>query len=532
MQFWINHKHNVLLYPIQSPLLQQAIPSARSVNGRYLAIPNNLRNLQILRHLNHPVPPPMTDQSYDWPIAAGRTPWETQRLMANFLVLHPRAFNLSDPGTAKTLSSLWAADFIMRQYPPGECRCLIIGTLSTLETTWAKEIFSNFLDRRSFEILHGSAEKRLTLLNKKSDFAIVNHDGVGVGAHTRKRLELDGFSKELASRKDIKIVIADEASAYKDAQTKRNRLGRLIFADRPYLWPLTGSPTPTAPTDAYGIAKLVNNAFGKSFTSFQLESMTKVTMYKWVPKKDGYEKAAKLLSPAIRIPIDAVWDGPELTPEMRQVELTPQQKKLMADLKRDLQITVKSGQPISAVNEASLRQKFIQISLGAVYDEAHKTHLVDAEPRYSEIERVIEETTRKIVCFAGLTSVVEYLHQRLSKRWESAIINGSVSQKDRADVIRAFAEPGGLRIVICDPQATAHGINEFVAADTAIWVSPTEKAELYDQGNKRIRRPGQKYPTRAVQIVSTPLEKEIFRRLENNLSLQGSLLTMIQQGAF
>ena len=132
--------------------------------------------------------------------------------------------------------------------------------------------------------------------------------------------------------------------------------------------------------------------------------------------------------------------------------------------------------------------------------------------------------------FAGLTSVVELLYKRLHKQFEAEIINGNVKQKERADIIRSFAEPGGLRIVICDPQATAHGINEFVAADTAIWFGTTEKAELYDQGNKRIRRPGQKYPTRAVQIVSNPLEKEIFRRLENNLGLQGSLLTLIQAG--
>jgi SNF2 family DNA or RNA helicase len=295
---------------------------------------------------------------------------------------------------------------------------------------------------------------------------------------------------------------------------------------------LTGSPTPTAPTDAYGIAKLVNNAFGKSFTTFQSETMLKVSQFRWVPQKDGYDKAARLLSPAIRIPIDAVWDGPKLTTEQREVKLTSEQTKQMKELKNNLQIQMGSGQTITALNEAAARNKLLQISLGAVYDntDKRKIHLVDAEPRYSEVEQVISETTRKIVIFAGLTSVVELLYKRLHKQFEAEIINGNVPQKSRASIIRSFGEEGGLRIVICDPQATAHGINEFVAADTAVWFGTTEKAELYDQGNKRIRRPGQKYPTRAVQIVSNPLEKEIFRRLENNLSLQGLLLTLIQAG--
>ncbi len=528
MTFYHDKPRNLLIYQGHPPSAQ-ALPDARMVDANWFAVPFTLTNAQTLRYYNYAVPPVMTDETYDWPIAPGKKPLETQRLMANFSALHPRMFNLSDPGTMKTLSSLWAADFIMQHYPKGKCRCLIIGTLTTLETTWAKEIFSNFLSRRRFEILHGSQQKRLAGLEQDVDFFIINHDGVGVGAHTRKRFELGGFSAELAGRADIQIIIVDEASAYKDSRTKRHRIARLVFANRRYLWPLTGSPTPTAPTDAYGISKLVNNAFGKSFTTFQQETMVKVSNFRWVPRADGYDKAAKLLTPAIRIPIDSVWDGPPLVPEQRAVELTPEQKKMMAQLKASLQIEMKSGHAVSAINEAAARQKFLQISLGAVYDEFHKVHLVDAAPRYAEIENVIEETTRKIVVFTGLTSVVELLYKRLSNRWKCGILNGNVSQKDRVKIINNFADPEGLRIVICDPQATAHGINEFVVADTAIWFGPTEKAELYDQGNKRIRRPGQKYPTRAVQIVSNQLEREIFRRLENNLSLQGSLLDLIQK---
>lgn len=542
MNFFHDQKLDVLIYPVVPGFsFEQYLPMAKYVGNGMFGIKRTLYNCQLLRHFNFQVPAVIDEKNYDWPCKPGRTPWDTQRLTANFLLLHPRSFVLSDPGTGKTASALWAADWLMKQHPPGTMRCLIVGTLSTLETTWAKEIFVNFMGRRTCEILHGTEPKRIAALAKKADFSVINHDGVGVGAHTRKKFELDGFSKALAEDEGIKIVIADEASAYKDAQTKRHRIARLVIAKRPYLWPLTGSPTPTAPTDAYGIAKLVNNAFGKSFGTFQAETMLKVSQFRWVPQKDGYDKAARLLSPAIRIPIDAVWDGPLMTTEQREVALTPQQIKLMKDLKNDLQVTLKQGQPISAVNEASARQKFLQISLGAVYDSDHKVHLVDADPRYEEVRKVVEETTRKIVIFAGLTSVVDLLYKRLHlfdafkgkpnpRRWPCEIINGGVTQKERAKIIGTFADPNGTRIVICDPQATAHGINEFVAADTAIWMGTTEKAELYDQGNKRIRRPGQRYPTRAVQIVSNPLEKEIFRRLENNLGLQGSLLSLIQSG--
>lgn len=535
-EFYHDTRRNISIYPRAPGQIEQYIPEARPINGSLIAVPHTLQNAQTLRWLNYPVAPVMiTAQdgcehpgAYDWPAAPGVTPWESQRIAANFMVLHPRCFNLSDMGVGKTLAALWAADWLMTKHPG--FRALVVCPLSIMERVWANAIFKNFLSRRTFEILHGSASARTTALARPADFYIINFDGVGVGAHTRKTYELDGFSKALCDRSDIRLAIVDEASAYKDASTRRHRIARDIIGKRPYLWLMTGTPTPNAPTDAFGLAKLVNNAMGKSKTTFQMETMVKVSNFVWRPAKDGYDKARKLLTPAIRFDIREVWDSLGTTTQQRQVELTTDQKKLMADLKRDLQITLKSGQPVSAVNEVAARSKFLQISLGAVYDSRHAWHAVDAEPRYAEIEAVVEQAKHKIVCFVPLTSVVERVYKRLSKRWKCAVINGNVSAKDRAIIIQRFAEEPNLRCVICDPGCTAHGINEFVVADTVIWAGAIDKSELYLQGIKRVDRPGQRNPTTVVQIVSNKLEQEIFRRLETNTSLQGVLLDAVRRG--
>ena len=222
MDFYHDTRHNVLIYPVQNPFLLQHLPDAKLLNGGHMAVPFSLINAQVLRYYNHPVPPVITDETYDFPIKPGWKPLAHQRVMCNFMALHRRCFNLSDMGTAKTLSALWAADWLMRQYEQRgeEFRALIVAPLSTLERVWGNAIFENFLSRRSFEILHGDAHKRIAGLARPADFYIVNFDGVGVGAHTRKRFELDGFSKALAERSDIRLAIVDEASAYKDLRTK------------------------------------------------------------------------------------------------------------------------------------------------------------------------------------------------------------------------------------------------------------------------------------------------------------------------
>ena len=530
MQWFHDSRRGISVYP-RSDVLLTAIPEARvlrsSHNGSLVAVPHTLRNAQVLRHYQYPIPPIIS--GYDWPRPPGTEPYESQKVTANFLVTHPRCFLLSDMGVGKTNAALWAADWLMRQHPPGTFRCLIVAPLSILQTVWANAIFKNFLSHRKVEILHGDAERRLKALARPADFYVVNPDGVGVGARTGKGITLDGFSKQLAERSDIRLAIVDEASNYKDAQTKRHRIARLVFGRKDYLWLMTGTPVPNAPTDAYGLAKLVNNAWGKSFTTFRFETMYKLTEFKWIPQKDGYDKARRLLSPSIRYDISEVWDAPPTTTQVREVQLTPQQTKLLAGLKRDLQIEIK-GQQISAINEASARLKFMQIAAGAVYDSAHTAHAVDAEPRLSEIETVIEETTRKVVIFAGLTSVIDLLYKRLSKRWPCIIINGAVSPKERAHALGEFGRDGGPRIALCDPAATAHGINDLVTADTCIWCTPIDKTELYLQGIKRLVRPGQKFPTTIVQIVSTKLEREIFRRLEHNEAMQGALLEAIERG--
>lgn len=531
--FFHDPQRRLLIYrtnDYQADQLHAVIPDAKRLNGAYLAVPQTLRNSQVLRHYNYPVAPVITDANYDWPIEPGKKALDHQKVMANFSVLHPKSLNLSDPGTMKTQAALWMSDWLMR-HSLGPCRALIIAPLTILETVWATAIFKSFLGKRSFEILHGSAEKRCALLAKKPDFAIINFDGVGIGAHTHKRMELDGFSKTLAADKDIQIVIADEADAYCDARTKRHRLTRMVLGDRPYLLLQTGTPTSQAPTDAHGMAKLVNGAFGKSFTSFRDETMVKITNFKWVPRADGYEKARKLLTPAIRYRIEDVWkDAPEMVTQQRMVALTEEQKKELAALKRDLQITLKSGKTISAVNEGAARQKFLQITLGAIYDSDHVYHRIDAAPRFQEIEYLVNRTSRKVLVFASLTSIVEILYRHLSKKWRCAIINGNVPQKERSRLIHAFDSEPDFKVMIMDPQPTAHGINEFVVADTVIWAGPTEKTRLYIQGNRRAHRPGQKYPVNVYQVTATKLEQEIFRRLETNTSLQGALLEAMRKG--
>lgn len=530
---WLDKQNNVVVY--DTPLADRvasAIAGSKRLHNGYVCVPNNLYNLQLLRWLGLQVPAPMEEQEYVYP---GRyKPFTAQRVTSNFLALHPRAFVLSDMGTGKTLSALWAADFVMAANLG--VRALVVCPLSTMQRVWADAIFTHFLGKRTAVVLHGSAEKRRSLLEKPADFYIINFDGLGV------------IAKDLAARTDIRMAIVDECSAYRDRTTKRHKLARTLLATKDYLWMMTGTPTPNGPLDAYGMAKLVNNCHGESYLNYQDRTMTKVSMYKWVPKSGSHAAAMQMLTPAVRFSIEQCTDLPPLTVQQRECELSQEQAAAYKEMKNELVLQAKAG-PITAANEAVLRSKLIQISCGSVYGPAARggdrpVHRLDCSPRISALREVIEQSNEKIIVFAPLRSVLYMLYEELAigaltsrqiveqkdkrTRYSCEMIHGDVTPTQRNEIFRAFQQDEKPRVLIADPGTMAHGLDLY-AATTIVWYAPTDKTELYLQANKRIHRPGQTKACVVVQLASTAIEREIYRRLESNESLQGLLLKLVQE---
>ena len=505
---WFDAARNLVVYDTPGDdRIIASVPDAVKLHNGYVAAPATLYNLQLLRYLGFPTIQPM-DLAYDWP---GRyVPFTAQRVTANFLAVHPRAFVLNDMGTGKTLAALWAADFVMRSNPG--VRCLVVAPLSTLERVWADAIWQNFLGRRKVVVLHGSSAKRKELLGSDADFYVVNYDGVEV------------LAKELAERLDIRMVIVDEASAYRNRTTERHRIARKLLATRDYLWMMTGTPTPNGPTDAYGMAKLVNNCFGEGWQSYHDRVMMKVSMYKWIPKTGAHSEAHKLLQPAVRFAISDCVDLPPCTVQARDVELSPAQATAYKTMKRDLQIMA-AKVPITAQNEAVLRLKLLQISCGAIYGADREIHHVDASPRVKALREIMEQCNEKIIVFAPFTSVVHMLHRELKKDYSVEVINGEVPAKVRNSIFSAFMDSDNPRVLVADPGTMSHGLT-LTAASTIIWYAPTDRTETYLQANKRIDRPGQTKATTIVQLAATPVEREVYRRLEANESLQGLVLAL------
>lgn len=507
----------------EAAVILAGVPSVR-VN-QYAAVRITLGNLQALAALGITTPNPL--EAYDWPCKPGEKPLWTQRISAGFLALNPRAFDLSEMRTGKTRSSLWAADFIMSLNPGW--KTLVVCNLSTTRRTWGKEIFENFIGRRKAVVLHArSMDARRRLLNEDADFYIVNHDGVGVGATIGRRgLALRGFAEALFSRKDIKIAVLDEVGAYRAATTRRSKIARRLFDSYDYVWALTGTPTPNAPTDAHGLKKLVDPGYTGSFTGLRDKTMYPVTTIKWERKEGANEIVRRLLSPAIRWRQEDCFDAPAQTVEGREVGLSPSQRRMLAELKREYSIQLQDD-TISAANEAALRMKLFQICGGAVYDEQHKSHSVDASPRLKVLHEILMEAPKKVLIFSPLTNMIKMIYEWLQKQGFSAcLINGETPPKERNQLLSGFQALDGPRVLVAHPGPIARGL-DLTSAATIVWFTPTDRTEDYIQANQRINGPQQNRHRHIIQLSATAAEREVYRRLDNNESLQGALLKLVE----
>jgi SNF2 family DNA or RNA helicase len=525
---FLNEKHNVVVYPnVNSAQLKASIVSTIPLDDRNAAIPYTIQDMQLARLMGLPALSPI-ERDYDWPSAFPSGPRAHQRVMASFMTLHPRCNNLSAMRTGKTMACVWAADYLMQEGLVD--RALVICTLSNMERVWDKEIYRHMLARRRGVILHGSKEQRLAALNQDADFYIINHDGIKVGSKKGLRgFEPGELAKIIAERTDIDLVIVDEATAFKLSSTARFKSLRFIVQNKPYVWLLTGTPTPNAPTDAWAFQKLLRPMQTESFMNFRERTMMRVSQFKWIPRKEAPELVAKFLQPAIRFSREDCIDIPPIQIEQVECELSPTQQKAYDTMKKDLALLTASGQRIDAVNEAVLRMKLIQISCGAVYGPDRDVHLTDAKPRLELLLDLLEEADSKILVFAPLTSVVNLLYREIKKAGYSAeLITGAVSAKARSKIFQAFTETPDPHVIVADPGTVAHGL-DLCAASTVIWFGPTDKLETYQQANARIDGTNQRRKMVAFQIASTAVEKEIYRRLDEKRTLQGLILDMVKK---
>lgn len=473
-----------------------------------------LDEVRVLRNLGFKkVPSPIIGR-YNFP---GRyKPMAHQIETAAFFTLHRRCFCFNEPGTGKTLSALWAADYLMQQ---GEVRrVLVVCPMSIMHSAWLGDIGNSVIHRSAIVAHHPKASRRIEMVQGNYEIVITNYEG----------LELIGHEVRSDGRFDL--VIVDEANAYKNNSTQRWKALNRILTPETYLWMMTGTPASQSPEDAYGLAKLVCPQRVPNFrTAWKDRVMLKISQFKWVAKPNAKDLVFEALQPAIRFTKAQCLDLPPVITETRDVPMTPQQAKYYKALKEQLMISA-AGETISAVNAGVAISKLLQISAGAAYTDGKEVVEFDAKPRLNVLAEVIEETDRKVIIFAVFRSSMDTIADFLAKKgFNCAQIHGDVSPGKRGQIIDDFQNTDNVRVLIMQPQATAHGIT-LTRADTVVFYGPLMSVELYLQCIARADRKGQDAEkVRVIHLQSSPVEQKMFKAMTTRVNDHSLLVGLFDE---
>lgn len=512
----VHRKSNSLILRLKDPTrVTDHIPKSRVVEhkGHQLTqVHFGLDEVRVLRNLGIKAPSPI---EYHYPWRGKYKPFKHQLVTSAFFTLNNKSICLNDMGTAKTLSALWAADYLMDEGFIN--RGLIVCPRSTMHAVWEDELVKHFMFNRQCVVLRGSKERRLKLLEQDADFYIINHDGVKV------------IADALAERADIDLKIIDEAAVLRNAQSARYKVVRDLIRPTDWLWLLTGTPCPTAPTDAWALGRLLGNPNAPAyFTVFKNRTMVQLTPYKWAPKPDAYQQAYDILQPGIRFRKEDCLDLPPVTFQRLVCDMTQEQARHYQQMHKLLVMQARTGGPITAANAAVKLQKLLQVCTGVVYDNNGGAVTLDSTNRLKALEETVEAAAHKVIVFVPFKAALQHVAAHLRKRWTVEVVDGDVGDSERKRIFAAFQNEDDPRVLVAHPGTTAHGLT-LTQADTTIWYAPIFSLEIFEQANNRMNRPGQKNNMTVVMIATTPLELGVYDALAGKAKIQDSVLNLYQQ---
>ncbi len=483
------------------------------INGEvYYKLPYSLRTTLAARMKGYKVRSPIHYQ-YKWP---GFTPLVHQSITAAFFTLHRRAYCLNGLGSGKTLAALWAADYLLSI---GEIsRVLVISPLSTLPDAWERTLFRMF-PHLKMHVVHGAGKRALDKSHTsfaKTQIFLANHE------FTRSP-ERGVFTQK--DKLPIDLLIVDEGASYRALNTSKAKGLRALAKDVKYVWWMTATPTPNAPTDAWQQADIMGTRGGVSYGAFRDLTMRKLSMCAWTARPEAPEHVARILSPSICFKTDECIDLPGITYQTRVATMSQEQKAIYTTLSRDAFVALSNGATATALNEGIKANKLLQVACGILYTDDSEEAEVAAVEKVKIVEEILEEADTPVILFAPYKSVVRYLAEKF-KKYSPGVIMGDVPLRERKKLFDAVQD-GSCKLLIAHPKTMAHGIT-LTRSACIIWYAPVYSNELYEQANGRIYRQGQTKHCTIIHITSCAVEREIYYRLEHRQKMQGAVLEAVK----
>jgi hypothetical protein len=377
-------------------------------------------------------------------------------------------------------------------------------------------------------MLVGTKDQRTRALMKPADVYLINYENLEWLATT-----LHTYYISKGKPLPFEGIVYDEISKCKNSTTNRVKALRKVLPHFKWTTGLTGTPASNGYKDLHGQYLVLDQGvrLGTSKTAFRTRFYRKEGQYKEVPYEDT-ENTIKQLIGDITLEMSAEDYNP--LPDMIvndvNVELPDDLRAMYEKMEKEFFLTLDSGTDVEVFNQASLTNKLLQFSNGAMYPvpgmplwEAIHDLKLDA------LEDIIEESAgQPILCSYAYRSDAERIMQKFA---DLKPIN-LTECKSEASLNHAmnYWKSGECRLMIGHPASMGHGVDGLQSmGHTLVWYGLNWSLDLYDQFNARIRRQGQGVPVICHRILCIDtMDQAQAIALEDKATTQTSLRNAVK----
>ena len=339
-------------------------------------------------------------------------------------------------------------------------------------------------------------------------------------------------SKFINSHKTMMAI--DESTTIKTptAQRTKNIIG--LGKHAKYKRIMTGSPITKNPLDLYTQCEfldpwLLDFASYYAFRNRYAEMKTMHIRGRSIQVVHAFqnlnELSEKLQSFSYRVLKEDCLDLPPKNFIKRHIVLTPDQKKVYEQMKKEAMATL-NGKVTSTMTVLTQLMRLHQITCGHFTADDGSIQLIDSN-RIKELMNILEETEGKAIIWANYQRDVNEIIKHIVKNYgEESVVDyyGLTPQEERQDNIRKFQNGDECRFLVGTTQTGGYGIT-LTKANTVIYYSNGYDLEKRLQSEDRAHRIGQNKNVTYIDIIcEKTVDEKIVKALRNKINIASEVL--------
>lgn len=440
-------------------------------------------------------------------------PHEYQKKAIAYIIEHEKCGLFLDMGLGKTVITLTAIEDLMYNQFEIE-KVLVIAPLRVAESTWSTECekWEHLRHLKISKILGTPTQRRLALYSN-ADIYIINRENV------------PWLCNELSNDAWVfDMVVIDELSSFKNPSSQRfKHLRKYIFKSNRVVG-LTGTPSPNGLIDLWSQIYLLDGGvrLGKTITSYRQnyflpDKCNAQVIYSYKPKENTDNLIHQAISDiCLSMSAKDYLTLPQRIDNIMPVYLSEKEKLQYDEFEKNSYLEFINGE-ITALSKASLINKLLQFSNGAVYSD--DGYIEVSDKKIKALQEIMDTSQgQPILCF--------YSYKHDVERIQKVIPDAKVLKSN--DDIQSWNR-GEISLLLVHPASAGFGLNLQHGGHVIVWFGLTWSLEQYQQANARLYRQGQTQSVIIHHLITQgSVEHRVMDSLQGKKDVQDDLLSALK----